>query len=178
MDTIETTTNPTGGTEGLGDFISNMQRPREQIDAPQFEIEDAEIEGEEGDDGGDAGAGDDLGSEYQNEALMAILLIDSGVGILGTVISGLPADRYQKFTERKPPKHYLNATAALIEKYSLQGALSPEMVFLIALVSVYSGSVSKAMSDRAAVVKKAKQEAAQQEKERMRAEVLAAKEAR
>lgn len=175
MDQNETSTNPVGGTEGLGDFISNMQRPREQIDAPDFEIEDAEVEGEEG---GDAGAGEDLGSEYQNEALMAILLIDSGVGILGTVISGLPADRYQKFTDKKPPKHYLNATAALIEKYSLQGALSPEMVFLIALVSVYSGSVSKAMADRAAVVKKAKQEAEQQEKERLRAEVLAAKEAR
>ncbi|WP_421798491.1 hypothetical protein [Haliscomenobacter sp.] len=175
MDQNDITTNPAGGTEGLGDFISDMKRPREQIDAPDFEIEDAEIEGEEG---GDAGAGDDQGSEYQNEALMAILLIDSGVGILGTLISGLPADRYQKFTERKPPKHYLNATAALIEKYSLQGALSPEMVFLIALVSVYSGSVSKAMADRAAVVKKAKQEAEQQEKERLRAEVLAAKEAR
>lgn len=175
MDQNGTTTNPAGGTEGLGDFISNMQRPREQIDAPDFEIEDAEIEGE---DGADSGAGDDQGSEYQNEALMAILLIDSGVGILGTLISGLPADRYQKFTERKPPKHYLNATAALIEKYSLQGALSPEMVFLIALVSVYSGSVSKAMADRATVVKKAKQEAEQQEKERLRAEVLAAKEAR
>lgn len=175
MDQNENNINPVGGTEGLGDFISNMQRPREPIDAPDFEIEDAEVEGEESD---DSGSGDDQGSEYQNEAMMAILLIDSGVGILGTVISGLPADRYQKFTEKKPPKHYLNATAALIEKYSLQGALSPEMVFLIALVSVYSGSVSKAMADRAAVVKKAKQEAAQQEKERLRAEVLAAKEAK
>lgn len=177
MDQNETTNN-VGGTEGLGDFISNMQRPREQIDAPDFEIEDAEVDDEGSDEGGEAGAGDDLGGEYQNEALMAILLIDSGVGILGTVISGLPADRYQKFTERKPPKHYLKATAALIEKYSLQGALSPEMVFLIALVSVYSGSISKAMADRATVVKKAKQEAEQQEKERLRAEVLAAKEAR
>lgn len=174
METINETVTDT--KNALQDFISRQQQPREPIEPPPF-VEDAELEDEEEtipDDGGSPETGDD----YQNEAMMAILLIDSGVGIVGTLISGLPADRYQKFTEKRPPKHYLNATAKLIEKYSLQGALSPEMVFLIALVSVYSGSISKAMADRATMVRKAKQEAEQQEKERMRAEVLAAKEAR
>lgn len=174
--TSNTETTGAGINSQLQDFITRQQQPREQIEPPPYSLDDEEVVEDAVLE--DAATDTETGDDYQNEAMMAILLIDSGVGIVGTLISGLPADRYQKFTEKRPPKHYLNATAKLIEKYSLQGALSPEMVFLIALVSVYSGSISKAMADRATVVKKAKAEAEQQEKERMRAEVLAAKEAR
>jgi hypothetical protein len=156
----------------LADFIAKQQQPREQIEAPPY-IEDEPIELDEPID-----VSTESGEDYQSEAIVAIQLIDSGFGILGMTISGLPAERYQKFTKSSPPRHYVDATAKLIEKYSLKGALSPEMVFLIALVSVYSPSVSQAFADRVMVAKKAREEAERREREAVREEIKAAREAK
>lgn len=169
----DTTTTPPVNSNPLGDFIAKQQQPREKIEPPPYS-DDLD---EDDDDEPIADAVEDhIGEDYHSEAIVAIQLIDSGFGILGMTISGLPAERYQKFTKNSPPKHYVDATAKLIEKYSLKGALSPEMIFIIALVSVYSPSVSQAFADRVAMAKKAKEEAEKREREAIREEMRAAKE--
>lgn len=167
--TITDTPTPPVGNEQLNDFISNMQRPRETIEAPPYSLDDEDVEEIPTADASD-GTGDYSGN-YRDEALIVIHLLDSGVGLAGMAISGMPPERYQKFAKATPPGYYIDATARLIEKYSLQNVMSPEAVFLIAIAAIYGPSISTAVADRTKMANKAKEEAVKKEREAIRQEM-------
>jgi hypothetical protein len=163
----------------LNDFISRMKMPKEDISAPEGMLDDTD-EDTLTDSPGDLGSPT---GEYRDQAVMAINILDSSIGMLGMMLSGQDAERYQKFARREPPEHYVKATARLIEKYLAQAAFSPEMAFLIIFATLYWEPMVKIMQDRSkarsAAQSKVDRDAAAerlQVKAEMKAEKKAAKE--
>jgi hypothetical protein len=145
-----------------------MQQPREKMDdlPPLFDEEDIS---------GEALTDDDEGNlrylnydpEHKTTALFLIGALDSGIGLVGTLVTGLAPERYQAFTDRTPPDFYVDAAAALVKKY--QAKLSLEAMLITALVMVYAPSAQQMLKDRKATARVREQERRQQELEAMSA---------
>ena len=134
------------------DFISHMQRPREEVEAPDFELPD--LDDEEVpvvDDTGPRSDDDSIHMEYTSEQLwaaeLALWKTDEVIAWGLSLFSGESADKYRK---RKSVSTYkddreVQLLAALINKYQMK--MSLEAAFLTIFIMGYMPMFSAAYQD-------------------------------
>lgn len=140
----------------FNDFVGQMSRPREPMEAPGGEelFEDDFYQEEE--DGLSEEERENLQyfdytDEHRNTALFFIGALDSTVGIMGSFMTGQQADNYQAFAQSPPPDYFVNAAAALVKKH--QATLSPEGMVLTGLAMIYAPVGKRIMDDRSQMIK-------------------------
>lgn len=160
--TLETISQPNVGGNDFDEFMSNITVQREHIDAPP-PPPGADPDAPITDNDEETLNYFDYDPEHKQTALTAIYALDMGFGFVGSLISGMPADRYKQFADgKKPSNDFVDVTAALVKKYQVR--LSLEAIFITTLVMIYGPAITQAMADR-------RKQAEQEERERQEAEL-------
>lgn len=157
--------------QAFDEFVGHMQRPREKMEESPFNFS-PEPEPEEESITDDDEENIELfnyDQDHETTALFLIGLLDSGVGFVGTMATGMDPDRYQRFANRTPPDFYVQATAAMVKKY--QAKLSLEWMFFSAIAMVYGPAVGQIRKDRKMMATARRKADEQEEMERI-AEIL------
>lgn len=156
----------------FNDFVGHMQQPREKMEDSPLTYSDPltdptrapEEEPLTEDDEGNIGFFN-YDEDHHMTALFCIGLLDSGMGFIGTMATGLEPERYQRFANRTPPDYYVQATAAMVKKYHAR--LSLEWMFFTAVAMAYGPVLKKVRQDRKELAKRAKAEADLAEEQRL-----------
>lgn len=136
------------GGNDFDDFMSSITTPRETIEAPPPLPGSEPAPDEPITDNDQANLNYfDYSPEHKQIAITSIYLIDMTFGFIGSIISGMPADRYKQFGDgKKPSNDFVDVTAALVKKHQVR--LSLEAMFCTTLVAVYGPSMVAAIADR------------------------------
>lgn len=131
--------------ETVNEFLNTMRTPRENMGDFSFPDDHDDDEPLTDDDAANISYLD-YDEEHRSTALFLIGALDSGIGFVGSLVTGMDASRYQAFPgSKKPADFYVDATAAMVKKY--QAKLSLEAMFITALMMVYAPSFATAMKD-------------------------------
>lgn len=152
--------------DDLNSFVSHMQQDKEEVDAPEIELEDPEEEG-----GATEEEREMLGQingatqEHQELAKFILIQTDKIFSFAFSLVSGMEPERYQTKLSRATGNEYeAEILAGLLYKYQLR--MSLEYMFLIAILLIYTPVASKAVKDRKEVAR-----AKKMEEEKQRAQI-------
>lgn len=132
-------------------FISHMKAPREEVEAPDFEIPGLDDEDEDQTESKPAGDEDGLMLEYSNEQLWSAELIlykvDEVIAWLLSIYSGQSPDKYRnrKGAASSSDDREVQLFAAILNKYQMK--MSLEWAFISLFAMSYAPVVMQATTD-------------------------------
>lgn len=132
----------------LDDILSSLSAPREKVSNTNRLEQMYEQQAPPVEEQAEAGLMSPTLDAYMEEGKAMIGLLDSFVGMVGTIATGgkMPMARYQRFAENEPPEYYVRAWARVIEKH--QFVMSPEWLLLGIVATIYTPSAQQVWSDR------------------------------
>jgi hypothetical protein len=134
--------------EDLNSFVTHMQQDKEEVDAPEIDLDDPEEGGEASVEEKEIlGQINGAAKEHQELAKFILIQMDKIFSFTFSLVSGREPERYQtKLSKATGNEYESEILAGLLYKYQLR--MSLEYMFLIAILLIYTPMASKAVKDR------------------------------
>jgi hypothetical protein len=154
----------------LNQFTAHMGVDKEEVDAPDLDLED-ELEATE-EEKELLGTMSQATEEHKELAKFILIQMDRIMAFMFSLFSGMDHERYQtRLSQASESDYEVEILSGLLYKYQLK--MSLEYMFIIAILMVYTPQATKAIKDRR-IAKENQQKEAERERMKMYAESIQA----